>query len=183
MSPVQAAAAAGALSVWGRFPWHVSLLSVAVNHRLYAITCLGIVAQHVHPFMATIHHCLMVIQDWQHDNAPCHKATVKSSPSGFMYRTMSSLYFSRLPPSPDLNPIEHLWDVMGEKKMKWGMILVIPHHNEMKSTLPYSQWKWGVLNKMLKKMKGWLKNLWLFILNKQLQLWSVRLVQGFVSLL
>ncbi len=41
-----------------------------------------------------------------------HVTKLKSSQTGFLNMTMSSLYSNGLHSPPDLNPIEHLWDVV-----------------------------------------------------------------------
>ncbi len=39
-----------------------------------------------------------------------HVTKLKSSQTGFLNMTMSSLHFTSQ--SPDLNPVEHIWDVV-----------------------------------------------------------------------
>ncbi len=41
-----------------------------------------------------------------------HVTKLKSSQTGFLNMTMSSLYSNGLHESPDLNPTENLWDVV-----------------------------------------------------------------------
>ena len=63
--------------VWVTFSWHTSGLLIPINHCLNATANLGIVADHVHPFMATMYPSLNGY--FQHDNAPCHKAKAVSN--------------------------------------------------------------------------------------------------------
>ncbi len=102
VSTVQAAG--GGVMVWGIFSWHTLGPLVPIEHCLNATAYLSIVADHVHPFMTTVYP--------SSDGYRMHHVTkLKSSQTGFLNMTMSSLYSNGLQ-SPDINPIEHLWDVV-----------------------------------------------------------------------
>ncbi len=79
----------GGVMVWGVFSWHTLGPLVSIEHRLNATVYLSIVADHVHPFMTTVYHLLMYFQQ---DNV----TKLKSSQTGFLNMTMSSLYSNGL---------------------------------------------------------------------------------------
>ncbi len=49
------AGGAGGVMVWGIFCWHTLCPLVPIEHCLDATAYLSIVADHVHPFMTTVH--------------------------------------------------------------------------------------------------------------------------------
>ncbi len=80
---------------------------VSIEHRLNATAYLSIVADHVHPFMTTVYPSS---DDYfQQDNAPCHKAQIISD---WLLVNDNEFPLLKWPPQPDLNPTEHLWDVV-----------------------------------------------------------------------
>ncbi len=90
VSAVQAAG--GGVMVWGIFSWHTLGPLVPIEHRLNATVYLSIVADHVHPFMTTLYHLLML----NSSSIMHHVTKLKSSQTGFLNMTMSSLYSNGL---------------------------------------------------------------------------------------
>ncbi len=78
---------------------------VPTEHCLNATAYLSIVADHVHPFMTTV-----CPSSFQQDNASCHKAQIISD--WFLEHDNEFTLLKCPPQSPDLNPIEHLCDVV-----------------------------------------------------------------------
>ncbi len=69
---------------------------------------MSIVADHVHPFMTNVYPSSEGY--FQQDNAPCHKAQIISD---WFPWTWQWVHFTQMASqSPDINPIEHIWDVV-----------------------------------------------------------------------
>ncbi len=91
VSTVQAAGGGGVM-VWGIFSWHTLGPLVPIDHRLNATVYLSIVADHVHPFMTTVYPS----SDATSNRIMHHVTKLKSSQTGFLNMTMSSLYSNGL---------------------------------------------------------------------------------------
>ncbi len=81
---------AGGVMLWGIFSWHTLGPLVPIEHRLNATAYLNIVADHVHPFMTTVYPS----SDGYFQQGNVTK--LKTSHTGFLNMTMSSLYTNGL---------------------------------------------------------------------------------------
>ncbi len=85
-------AGGGGVMVWGIFSWHTLGPLVPIEHSLNATVYLSIVADLVHPFMTTVYPS----SDATSSRTMHHVTKLKSSQTGFLNMTMSSLYSNGL---------------------------------------------------------------------------------------
>ena len=104
-------AGGGSVMLWAMFCWETLGPAIHVDVTLTRTTYLSIVADHVHSFIETVFPggCGL----FQQDNAPCHKA--KMVQEWFEEHNNKFEVLTWPPNSPDLNPIEHLWDVLDKQ--------------------------------------------------------------------
>ncbi|KAK3519768.1 hypothetical protein QTP70_003892 [Hemibagrus guttatus] len=104
-------AGGGSVLLWAMFCWETLGPAIHVDVTLTRSTYLSIVADHVHPFMETLFPdgCGL----FQQDNALCHKAEMVQE----WFDDHNNQFEVLTPPpnSPDLNPIQHLWDVLDKQ--------------------------------------------------------------------
>jgi len=91
--------------VWGMFSWHTLGPLVPIGHRLNATAYLSIVSDQSIPLWTPLMASSSRIMHH-------HVTKLESFQIGFLNMTMSSLYYNCPPQSVDLNPIEHIWDVV-----------------------------------------------------------------------
>ncbi len=91
VSTVQAAGGGGVM-VLGIFSWHTLGLLEPIEHRLSVTAYPSIVADHVHPFMTTVYPS----SDATSSSIMHHVTKLKSSQTGFLNMTLSSLYSNGL---------------------------------------------------------------------------------------
>ncbi len=77
--------------VWGIFSWHTLGPLVLFANCLNTTTYLSIVADHFHPFMTSVYLLMATSSRIMH-----HVTKLKSSKTGFLNMTMSSLYSNNL---------------------------------------------------------------------------------------
>ncbi|GFU97398.1 transposable element Tcb2 transposase [Trichonephila clavipes] len=95
----------------GEFSWAFLGHVVVVEQTMNATGYLNIIADQLHPYMASVFPAGNGM--FQQDNAPCHKAKIVLE--WFQEHDAEFQLMSWPPNSLDFNQIEHIWDVMGRQ--------------------------------------------------------------------
>lgn len=149
MSKVQAGG--GSVMVWGMFHWHTlgPLITTWALFEWHIETWI-IIADHVHLFMAIIYPyyngCI------QHHTGPCHKAQVVHEHDN----EFSVLHWPCY--SLDLNPTEHLWDVVEQEICSMNSWQICSNYilltkQKKKKLLAFANPKFERLNRSTNKIK------------------------------
>lgn len=105
----------GCVSVWGCFTINGTGLLLSYDGRLNAARYISMLADELPPHLDDLYG--LGADDWyfQQDNAPCHKA--KKTMEWFEDNGIPVLDWP--PTSPDLNPIENLWEIIDQQLPKY----------------------------------------------------------------
>ena len=101
---------AGGLSVmvWGAFSWHGMGPLVVLDATLTGQRYLQLLGDHLHPFVMFQHPDDIAV--YQDDNAAPHRANIVRA---WFDEHAGEIQRLNWPPrSPDMNPIEHIWDAL-----------------------------------------------------------------------
>ncbi|GFW86552.1 transposable element Tcb2 transposase [Trichonephila clavipes] len=104
-------AGGGIIMLWGTFSWVFLGPVVVVEKIINATGYLNIIADQLHPYMASVFPAGNGM--FQQDNNPYQKAKIVLE--WFQEHDAEFQLTSWLPNSPDLIQIEHIWDVMGRQ--------------------------------------------------------------------
>ncbi|KAK3525669.1 hypothetical protein QTP70_004315 [Hemibagrus guttatus] len=146
-------ACGGSAMLWAMFCWETLGPAIHVEVTLTRITYLSIVAVHVHTLMETVFPdgCGL----FQQDNAQCHKA--KMVQEWFDKQNNQFEVLTWPPNSPDLNPIQHLWDVLDKQVRS----MEAPPHNleDLKDLLlpPWCQTPQHTFRDLEESMPRWVR--------------------------
>ncbi|MCI4388573.1 hypothetical protein PGIGA_G00087550 [Pangasianodon gigas] len=105
----------GSVMLWAMFCWETLGPVIHVDVTLTRTIYLNIAADQVHPFMATVFPNGSGL--FQQDNAPCHSAKIVQA--WFEEHDKEFRVLTWPPNYPDVNLIDHLWDVLD--KQVWSM--------------------------------------------------------------
>ncbi|GBO44027.1 Transposable element Tc1 transposase, partial [Araneus ventricosus] len=101
-------AGGGGIMIWGTFSWAALGPTVVVEQTMKAANYLNIIVDQLHLYMAFVFTTGNGI--FQQDNAPSHKAWIVLE---WFEEHNDEFHLMSSPPNlSDLNPLEHIWDVM-----------------------------------------------------------------------